>query len=195
MVLNHVFISLCWIVYCFLHSFLANDQIKESIYNKLAVRSNIYRILYNVFAIVTLVPLVIYQFSVNSIQLFHNEVVSLYIAVILIVTGLIIMLICVGKYFTQLSGLSKKHAQTEHPVLETSGIHKYVRHPLYFGTFIFLIGLFAWSPLLSHAIAVFIIIAYTIIGIRFEEKKLVKIFGSAYNDYQSKVPMIVPFSK
>jgi protein-S-isoprenylcysteine O-methyltransferase Ste14 len=77
-------------------------------------------------------------------------------------------------------------------VLQISGVHRYVRHPLYLGTFIFLWGLFLLIPLWSSLIAVVLIQAYTQTGIIFEEKKLVAEFGDQYRDYQQAVPKLIP---
>ena len=116
------------------------------------------------------------------------------LAIIFILGGLFVMMICIKKYFFQLSGIVNKEKITK-PFLETGGIHRYVRHPLYLGTFIFLIGLFLLNPLLSNLIAVIIIIIYTMIGIQFEESKLIKEYGDDYRLYQKKVPKLIPFLK
>jgi len=50
-------------------------------------------------------------------------------------------------------------------------------------------------PILSLLIVNIIITAYTLIGIRFEENKLVLEFGESYKEYQRKVPMIIPSLK
>ena len=99
------------------------------------------------------------------------------------------MAVCMKKYFKQMAGL-----QEEIPTLEIYGIHKYIRHPLYLGTFLFIIGIFLAFPLFSNFIGVSMIIIYTLIGIQFEERKLIKTFGKSYLDYKSKVPMIVPLN-
>ena len=96
--------------------------------------------------------------------------------------------ICIKKYFKQMIGIMPAV-----PKLEISGIHKFVRHPLYLGTFLFLIGLFLAFPLLTNLIGVSIIIIYTLIGIKIKKKKLIKLFGSSYELYKEKVPMIIPF--
>jgi protein-S-isoprenylcysteine O-methyltransferase Ste14 len=57
------------------------------------------------------------------------------------------------------------------------------------------VGLFLLFPAVSSLIAVFIIIAYTIIGMHLEERKLIDQFGDQYKQYQKKVPMIIPFWK
>ena len=36
---------------------------------------------------------------------------------------------------------------------------------------------------------------YILVGIQFEERKLLKEFGQAYADYRRGVPMLIPFTK
>jgi protein-S-isoprenylcysteine O-methyltransferase Ste14 len=75
-------------------------------------------------------------------------------------------------------------------VLNTSGFYKWVRHPIYFFSFVilWLTPLMTWN-LFSFAIGVTV---YTLIGSLFEERKLVIEFGQAYLDYRKKTPWIIP---
>lgn len=73
--------------------------------------------------------------------------------------------------------------------LSTSGLNARVRHPLYLGVLLVLWGT-ATSPFrLTTAIAA---TAYIMIGIHFEERNLVRLYGDAYRAYRSRVPMIFP---
>ncbi len=93
-----------------------------------------------------------------------------------------------------LSGLSTLVSEKpEYNELIITGIHRYVRHPLYLGTFIFIWGAFFLDPEGSLLIADVIITLYTLYGIRLEESKLEKEFGEAYHIYKKEVPMILPF--
>ena len=47
-------------------------------------------------------------------------------------------------------------------------------------------------PSLSNLISCSCITVYTIIGIYFEEKKLVKDFGESYIQYRDETPMLIP---
>jgi protein-S-isoprenylcysteine O-methyltransferase Ste14 len=77
-------------------------------------------------------------------------------------------------------------------VLELGGWHRYVRHPLYFGTLLFVWSLFFIFPTWGNLIACVIITAYTLAGTVLEERKLVMQFGKDYVDYKRRVPMIIP---
>jgi methanethiol S-methyltransferase len=118
--------------------------------------------------------------------------VSLVIGIIIAFSGLLIMCICILKYFMQLSGLKGLIENRMNNELMITGIHKIVRHPLYSGTFIFIWGLLVIFPVASLLITDTIITIYTLIGLRFEEMKLEKEFGEAYRLYKQNVPMLIP---
>lgn len=79
-------------------------------------------------------------------------------------------------------------AQPPEP-LATGGMNAVVRHPLYLGLLLLLWGL-ATSPF-RLATAVFATI-YILVGIRFEERKLLRLYGATYAAYRARVPMLVP---
>lgn len=102
------------------------------------------------------------------------------------------MMISIFKYFVLLSGVKTLYEVHPAPELKKDGIHRYVRHPLYSGTLLFIWGLFFVFPMLNNLIAVIMITAYVLVGISFEEKKLLREFGSSYSDYIAEVPMLIP---
>lgn len=102
------------------------------------------------------------------------------------------MLVCIKNYFMTLSGLKSLFIDEPSSTLIIKGVHKYLRHPLYLGTFAFLWGLFILFPYLSLFIANVVIILYTVIAIRFEENKLVYEYGNEYKEYQKNVPKLFP---
>ena len=102
------------------------------------------------------------------------------------------MAICIAKYFKGLSGLFTEPEKKKGGELIISGIHQWMRHPLYFGTFLFIWGGWIAYPLLSLLISNLIITIYTLIGIGLEENKLIAEYGEQYKSYQQNVPMIIP---
>ena len=78
------------------------------------------------------------------------------------------------------------------PRLLLTGVHRYVRHPLYLGTFLALWGGFLLHPSAALLISNAITTTYTLIGIRLEEAKLLREFGAPYRHYQQQVPMLLP---
>ena len=91
-----------------------------------------------------------------------------------------------------LSGVRSIYQSVPVSELKIDGVHRYMRHPLYAGTILFVCGLFFILPYLNNFIAVVLLILYVLIGIYFEEKKLIKEFGSRYQDYMLNVPMLIP---
>lgn len=185
---THILLGIGWVLYCFVHSFLASESIKHFIQSRLHLRGNVYRIWYNILAFVLLVMLIICQMRIKSILIFHIPVVNRLISLLFLITGGSIMFVSIIKYFRQFSGFD----QSTQKVLQRSGLHSHVRHPLYLGTFIFLIGIFLWRPLISNALATGIIIIYILAGIKLEEKKLVSFYGNEYKNYQKQVLGIIP---
>ncbi len=192
MTANYILLGILWLLYGFLHSALASEGWKR--FMKAIMKSNfiLYRIFYILFAFVFLAGIIFYQVNLPVIILFKKTLSIIFLGYLMTATGAIIMMICVKKYFLNLSGLRSLFEKRMTHKLIITGIHKYVRHPLYLGTFIFLWGLFLLYPYLSLFIADFIITIYTLIGIRFEEEKLILEYGEDYKQYQLKVPMLLP---
>lgn len=74
--------------------------------------------------------------------------------------------------------------------LVTHGVHRYIRHPLYTAIFLIL-----WGRIFDEAALMTAVWGslYLLIGTRFEERKLRRIYGDAYVQYQSRVPRFLPF--
>ena len=86
-----------------------------------------------------------------------------------------------------------QHSQAHSEKLVTSGLYRWVRHPLYSFSFVllWLLPLMTWNILaLNLALS-----AYLVIGALFEERKLVQQFGADYEAYRRRTPMIVPWLK
>ena len=122
---------------------------------------------------------------------FWNHDIIMILGLITYVIGLIIMLgsrIQLGK---QASGRLK--IQEDHELI-TSGIYKYLRHPIYLGG---LIGVIGFCFVFHGFIIMFIVLALYFITFRnrmlYEEKILQEQFGEKYTDYMKKTKRIIPF--
>ena len=151
-----------------------------------------YRLAYSIFAAVTLGILLWYHFSITSIQLFQSPIAQYAGAAVIGIPGLIIMIICINKYFYELSGVQALSGEEQHTTLQQTGLHKVVRHPLYLGTLMFVWGIFILFPLLNNLIACLVMNIYILIGIQWEEKQLLIEFGDSYSAYAKKVPSLIP---
>ncbi len=126
-------------------------------------------------------------------MLWQNSLAEKIAAATLSIPAVIILVAAAKKYFLDLSGIDvllKRLPVQAH--LEQTGLHKWVRHPLYTGTLLLVWCIFLWNPSLANLISAACITLYTRIGIYFEEKKLVQLFGEEYIVYASKVPMLIP---
>jgi protein-S-isoprenylcysteine O-methyltransferase Ste14 len=190
--LNHCLLVFLWVLYCLIHSLLAANKVKLFIAKISHEFSRYYRLAYTIFAALTLLLILYFQYSFTSPVLFNMKDLRYIPFVIMLLPGLIIMMISILKYFKLLSGVRTLY-QVNPPIeLQREGIHNYVRHPLYLGTLLFIWGLFFIFPMLNNLIAVVVITGYVFIGIRLEENRLLIEFGNAYADYISRVPMLVP---
>jgi methanethiol S-methyltransferase len=194
MIFNHIILATLWVIYCVLHSVLATERVKKKM-RQMLNDYKWYRIWYSLFAFVYLIALLYYQVRLRTIQLFSLNNIILASGIIVCVTGLVLMIVCIRKYFMNLSGLRNLFVENFSNELQITGVHRYVRHPLYLGTFAFIWGLFLLIPYLSLLIANIIITGYTLVGIELEERKLVAEFGDRYIKYRTVVPRLFPSFK
>ena len=196
MVKEHIILALLWIVYGILHSLLADMKVKAWVSRWMGALFVHYRLFYTLFAAVTFIAIMIYQVQLTSPILYSSFLSLKVLGALISLLGLSIMGFCIRKYFMSLSGLrSLVQPVKNNAELMVTDIHRYVRHPLYLGTFIFIWGLWITFPYLSLMIANAIITIYTLIGIGLEEKKLELLFGESYKIYKKEVPKILPFRK
>ena len=75
----------------------------------------------------------------------------------------------------------------------TPGPYRLVRHPLYVGWFF----AFWMTPTMTFAHLLFAVAtaAYILLAIQFEERDLLREYGSTYEEYRRQVPMLIPFSR
>jgi protein-S-isoprenylcysteine O-methyltransferase Ste14 len=193
MLYQHLVLGVMWIFFCILHSALANSGFKKKLAKNAPRFFKNYRFFYTIFAFGTLGAVLYYQLHMDSPLLFRSTIAISLIGWAVMLTGGLIMLVCIKKYFLSLSGLKSLVAEDIIAnELRIDGVHRYVRHPLYLGTFVFIWGLLLLYPHLSLLIANSIITIYTLIAIRFEEQKLIDEFGESYIQYKKQVPMILP---
>ena len=189
---SHIILVLLWALFGIFHSLLAGNRWKRLMQQRLGLQYKYYPFSYSVFAAVTLIAILLYQVYLQS-QLLY--VAPLWVKLLLalpLVAGLYIMGLMIRKYFFSLSGISVFYKEQPPAELELSGLNRYVRHPLYFGTLLFLWSFFFIYPYVKNLLACLVITLYTVWGARLEEKKLTAQFGEKYLAYKKRVPMLLP---
>lgn len=193
MVQQHIVLAIYWIIFCGLHSAMATSKVKGWFVQKFPSLFKYYRLLYTLFASLSLTAVLIFQMSVQSPFLYSAFLPIQIISGLLLFAGVVIMIICIRKYFINISGVKSLYSETgtgNH--LRIEGIHQYVRHPLYAGTFLTIWGAAGLFPYLSFFIANAVITVYTLYAIKWEEQKLIAEFGEAYKVYRKTVPKLFP---
>ncbi|MEO6637381.1 MAG: isoprenylcysteine carboxylmethyltransferase family protein [Ginsengibacter sp.] len=192
MIVQHSVLAFSWIFYCVAHSLLAAPACKLFFEKYTGKYFRYYRLAYSLFASFTLLLLLYYQYSIKTWRLFYSGIVVRLALFLLVIPGLVIMLASIYKYFRLLSGIRTLYEAKPPAELKVNGMHTYVRHPLYSGTLLFIWGLFFIFPLLGNLISVVIITLYVLVGIKYEERKLINEFGDTYKNYCLEVPKFIP---
>jgi methanethiol S-methyltransferase len=192
MVELYIYLVSGWLSFCLLHSTMATLWFKKITTKILGKYFRFYQILYSSFFLIFLALLLKYQFQLSEPLLFHFNKIIEGLAALTIVVALVIMITASAKYFPEVTGINVFTKKSLKDKFIYSGINSVIRHPLYAGTLLFVWSLAIFFPHASSLIACIIITLYVLIGIKFEEKKLIIKYGKAYEEYISRVPMLIP---
>lgn len=193
---QYVVLILLWIAWCALHSALVSPSVSLAIRNRFPHVSRYYRFAYNMVAVVTLIPVLLYCYSFRGPELFSWQGPWRVVQVALTASALFFFVAGSRRYdllqilgLRQIKGENACSVLTDDCSLDTSGILSVVRHPWYTGG-IFII----WArPLdLSTILTNVVLTGYFIVGACLEERKLEIQFGSEYIDYKKRVSMFLP---
>ena len=175
-----------------LHSLLASIGFKHALRRSLGDGfMKFHRLLYNLFAVITFVPVLYLMLSLPDTMLYQVPAPWRYL--MLAGQALAVLLLLVAVLQTDLLsfvGFRQLIEAEKQGNLVTTGLYRSVRHPLY--TFSLLILWLSPSLSINSFIVYVALTAYVLIGIFFEERKLLREFGQAYADYRSCTPMLLP---
>lgn len=184
----------------YFHSVLASIKVKEFIRQQFGKAIAFYRLFYNLISVITLY--LIWEYAPHpSARIYRLSSPFDYLVLIPQFLSLAGIIWCFryisSKEFLGLSQierfLNKEYSDNELDeklTFRIEGPYKYSRHPIYFFSIIFLV--FRAEMDLFYLTVVICFIVYFYIGSVYEEKKLIKIFGKAYEDYRKEVPRIFP---
>jgi protein-S-isoprenylcysteine O-methyltransferase Ste14 len=156
-----------------------------------------YRILFNFIALLTLIPVILYQRSLLTPPFFDWHGYLHIPQISMIILGIMLFILGAKKYdaglFLGITQLKQKHSPNSlnhEDILDISGIHSVMRHPWYSGLLLVL-----WArPLDTSTLIINIVFSlYLIVGAWLEERKLVIEYGEPYRAYQKNVSMLLPF--
>ncbi len=177
-----------WLLYFTLHSVLASVNIKSFFEKTLKSGFRFYRIVYSLISTVGLFFLLLFNASIASKLLFESVGLMRYLSLMLATFGVIVISRAFREYrFSSFVGLKQETGE-----FSQTGILRHVRHPIYSGTILIVIGFFLFNPSVATLISVSCILVYLPVGIYLEERKLIKQFGDQYVSYKKEVASIFP---
>jgi protein-S-isoprenylcysteine O-methyltransferase Ste14 len=115
------------------------------------------------------------------------------------------LIICIlplafGIYYLRSRGLPDKEKRSEPPllgferttVLVTSGIYRFIRHPLYSSLFFLNWGVFFKRPSLPGVLLAITATFFLILTSKADESECLQIFGMEYQDYMKTTKRFIP---
>ncbi len=199
-VIDELIIIFLFLIFGYTHSLFASNKFKRLLIPKLGNKIAFYRLVYNLFSLLTLY--LFYEISPKP-DIIIYDLLSPYDIIILIPQFLSLAgLLWSFKYFSSKEFLGIKQVERylnndyhvdeldEKLTLKISGPYKFSRHPVYLFSILFLL----FRPVMDlFYVTVFICtLAYFYVGSIYEERKLVENFGEIYKEYQNQVPRIFP---
>lgn len=194
--MEYIILSAMWIAFCAVHSFLISITVTEFMKVKLKERYRFYRLFYNFFSIVTIIPVLMYTWSINGEYIFiWSGYMNIVRAAMFAAAGILFIPALLEYDMLQIMGIRQimsgrsGRALSENGAIKDTGILGMVRHPFYSAVFLLL-----WTGNLTMVFIIVNIIlsVYLVIGTILEEHKLVAEFGTEYREYQKKVSMFFP---
>lgn len=150
-----------------------------------------YRLLYNIFAMLSIAPVLYLMVSLPNRILYQVPAPWNYL--MWVGQGISALLLLAAVLQTDVfsfMGLRQLMEEEKNGGLVTTGLYRSIRHPLY--TFSLLILWLSPSMTMNSFIVYAALTIYVLIGIVFEERKLLREFGKDYAEYKSTTPMLLP---
>jgi len=194
MITSAILIFLAVAAYGLVHSLLASLPVKaqaQRLFGETGRR--LYRLVYNGIAVVTFLPLLALTAALPGKTLYRLPLPWSLLALglqLLAFLTLVWAVLQTGAF--SFLGLGALSGSTDAGAsrLVTSGLYRFVRHPIYTAGLLFI-----WaSPVMtSNLLALYLgVTLYIFIGAQHEEYRLVREYGDAYREYQRRTPMLIP---
>ena len=195
--MKYALLALIWLTWCYVHSVLISLTVTGYLKHRLGDRFRYYRVVYNGLALSTLIPVALYAYSIRSEPLFSWEGYWR-IGQVLLLAASLFLFVAGGRHYDGLTFLGLRQLRdrssctglTETCELNTRGVLGAVRHPWYAGGLLLI-----WAQKMDPPLFIMSLVlsVYFVIGALLEERKLTRIYGQVYRDYQQEVSMFFPF--
>jgi len=153
---------------------------------------NWYALIYSLTSSLFFVGILFQSALIPTYQILTKGSITEYLAYVFAGFGTIIMVKSAKQIsLSRLLGISSGSDQVDELVV--SGLYSKIRHPLYAGFVLIFIGYFLFAGTAAAAVHLICLTIYIPIGIYFEEKNLVDLYGQSYIEYQEKVPAFFPW--
>lgn len=185
-------IALAWCAYFALHSLLAAASTKTWVNERWPRLMPGYRVAFNVFAVVALLPVLWLVYATAGDWLWRWTGALAWLANGLALAALLGFFVSTRFYdMVEFLGLNqlKQHDDHDTQTFTLSVFHRFVRHPWYcFGLVL------VWTRDMNAALLVSAaaITLYFVVGSRLEERKIIAHYGNRYRDYIARVPGLMP---
>jgi len=147
-------------------------------------------ILFQVPALILLIIILIVSFGNLDYPMFSIQSPMNIVGAIMFIIGLIIS---ISAQMTINTNYSWTLEIREGHTLVENGLYKYVRHPIYLGTFIRVIAIPIYLSSFSGFLLGLLSIPLLIYRISIEERMLVEEFGEEYKQYRERTWKLFPF--
>ena len=192
-----ILLALFWCGWCALHSLLICPGLNRWVRNSGGLVQGGYRLFYVIFSLLSLVPVLWYQFNLEQHIIFSwsgwwrvLQILLLLYAALMFYGG---SKVYDGSYFLGIRQWRDYRRGREAKPLPFSskGMLGYVRHPWYSGSlaFIWAMGLVTDVTFMVRCL----LSLYLVIGTLLEEQKLKDQLGEPYRKYCRQVPMLIPW--
>jgi protein-S-isoprenylcysteine O-methyltransferase Ste14 len=175
-----------------IHSLSASLGFKDYLRRTLGRRfMKSYRLLYNIVAVISAAP-VLYLMAVLPDKVLYQVPPpwSYFMLAGQGISAFFLLVTVVQTNLLSFAGLRQLIEDEKTGRLVTDGLYRYVRHPLYTFSLLFL-----WlsASMTVNSIVVYLALTlYVFVGAFFEERKLLREFGKDYADYRAGTPMLIP---
>ena len=192
-----LYYAFAWFLFAAVHSSLARPTVQITIESYL---THWYRLSYNLLAVLTILMVLFTGtkwISTSTLSVFDDSVLW-FVSYGIMLIGYIVFIAAFTSYdmgrfvgITQIINRERVSTASSESLLQ-EGLNRWARHPLYTGAFLILWGgAHSWFDIWTA----FWGTLYLLIGTKYEERKLIKIYGDEYRNYQKHVPRYFPTPK